>query len=296
MATTRHGTLAGYTTDGCRCQECCAANTTYRTTRYRQIAYGRWDSLISPQAAAQHVQALRDAGMTVEAIASAARLGTTTINRLAYPSHAGHYRELRESRSAAILAVRVGHRGVAPTLLVPAVGTTRRIHGLARMGWTAAAVGAHLGITGKAVSLITTRTRVTAETATRIEAVHRDLAMRPGPSDTSRRRAAARGWAPPLAWDDDTIDDPWAVPNFGDARPLRTLAVLDDGADCGWTWEQAAAHLDVQVDSLRTTCRRAQRHDLIRSYDRARLPACPRPARAPALRTDRLDTAEDGAA
>jgi hypothetical protein len=33
--------------------------------------------------------------------------------------------------------------------------------------------------------------------------------------DRQRRLAARRGWAPPLAWDDDTIDDPAATPATG---------------------------------------------------------------------------------
>jgi hypothetical protein len=36
--------------------------------------------------------------------------------------------------------------------------------------------------------------------------------MRPGPSHRTRARARALGYAPPLAWDDDAIDDPSAQP------------------------------------------------------------------------------------
>jgi hypothetical protein len=43
------------------------------------------------------------------------------------------------------------------------------------------------------------------------------LAGHPGTSVRSLRRARLEGWAPPAAWDDETIDDPNGAPDFGDS-------------------------------------------------------------------------------
>ena len=37
----------------------------------------------------------------------------------------------------------------------------------------------------------------------------------------ARRRVPARGRVPPGAWDEDTIDDPHALPDYGPAVPTR---------------------------------------------------------------------------
>lgn len=41
-----------------------------------------------------------------------------------------------------------------------------------------------------------------------VATAYQDLGMTFGPSDYYRARARAENWMPPLAWDDDTLDDP----------------------------------------------------------------------------------------
>lgn len=98
------------------------------------------------------------------------------------------------------------------------IGVQRRLRALARIGWGAAPLATGLGVPVKSVE----RWRrgdyptVMPETAARIAALYDRLWDRPPApcSGTTRARAAAAraGWAPPLAWDDDTIDDPAATP------------------------------------------------------------------------------------
>lgn len=72
----------------------------------------------------------------------------------------------------------------------------------------------------------------------------------PGPT----ARAAREGWSPPLAWDDDTIDDPTASPAGmrppGDSRDLHAYADL---LDIGCTADEIAAHLGVSQMRARNT-------------------------------------------
>lgn len=99
------------------------------------------------------------------------------------------------------------------TRSVSAVGTQRRIRALMAIGWTSRDIAARCGwTTTQAVTeLLTDRKYVYSGTHDRIVAAYNGLSMTVGPSDKNRRDARRKGWAPPLAWDDD-IDDPAAKP------------------------------------------------------------------------------------
>jgi DNA-directed RNA polymerase specialized sigma24 family protein len=76
---------------------------------------------------------------------------------------------------------------------------------------------------------LTTQARVHRDTAAKVRALYNELSMTPGPSPRSRRLAKAKGWPPPLAFDDETIDDPDVQPNRGwgaVAEPIDEVAVL----------------------------------------------------------------------
>ncbi len=79
-----HGTRAAYVLDRCRCPACSTANTTQARKRTTEIAYGRWQGLVDATAARQHVQALRDAGLSLPRISILAGVGQGTLNGLIY--------------------------------------------------------------------------------------------------------------------------------------------------------------------------------------------------------------------
>lgn len=92
-------------------------------------------------------------------------------------------------------------------LLIPSIGTHRRIQALQWMGWTMQQIADQIGITsGRAVNNLLTREHVHRDTAARIEQVYERLCSVPGPSGITRRRAMANGWASWAAWED--IDNP----------------------------------------------------------------------------------------
>lgn len=102
----------------------------------------------------------------------------------------------------------------APALgLVPRVGTTRRIRALLAIGWRHQDITAAMG-TGRPSGVVLNQRGDLVKRCTHDAVVRAYDALwaRPGPSDLTRRRAAASGYAPPLAWDEDTIDDPTAAP------------------------------------------------------------------------------------
>ena len=106
-------------------------------------------------------------------------------------------------------------------LLIDATGTRRRLQALAARGWSSDDLGARLGVTGAAVRQWTYRTRVQRDTAVKVADLYDELWDQPGCRTKTAARAAKRGWAVPLAWDDDEIDDPAALPRHGLRAEVR---------------------------------------------------------------------------
>lgn len=125
-----------------------------------------------------------------------------------------------EAREAKRLTQKRRRQQRAKPLLTDGTGTRRKLQALAAIGWRWEDLGERL-----AVKYATVQRRacgryatVHVDTAARVDAVYNLLSMTPGPSKTTRARALAKGWAPPLAWDDSAIDDPSAEPNWGKPR------------------------------------------------------------------------------
>lgn len=205
IAPTRHGRRSTYTR-GCHCAECAAAQRAYSRNYYR-LYRSKVEGVphIDPQRARQHVAELQATGMGVRAIAHAAGVTRSTVTELA----AGRrVRGIRPATATAILAVNPAPR------YVDATGATRRARALAALGWTARDVATAADLNPRVVGelLAAARPSVTRATSAAICLTYDRLSMRCGPSQVARRRAIAKGWPPPLAWDDDAIDDPATTP------------------------------------------------------------------------------------
>lgn len=100
-----------------------------------------------------------------------------------------------------------------PTLL-PANGAHLRIHALAALGWTYEEIAHAAGWPNRANTAdVLKRAKIQRDTLARVTAAYDRLSMALPPDETpyrarNRAHAAARGWLPPLALDDDHIDDP----------------------------------------------------------------------------------------
>lgn len=98
------------------------------------------------------------------------------------------------------------------------IGSCRRIRALVALGYTQQILSKESGLDPSWISKLAMnnrRQRVNADTAMRVNELYDRLSMTPGPSEAARNRAHRKGWMPPLAWDDDTIDSPEAQPNPG---------------------------------------------------------------------------------
>lgn len=180
-----------------RCDSC------YRR-RIRMGFYGYVDAA----EARSHVRALRELGWTWEAIAEAAGTSSWVPHKVGI----GHTRHLWPESARALLAVplerRTNHHGIDST------GTRRRVQALAWLGWPTGEVARRAGIKPKTLaSLIQPSRRISSDSAARVAAVYEALCMTPGPSRIAASKARQLGFAPPLAWEPHTIDDPRRKPN-----------------------------------------------------------------------------------
>ena len=131
---------------------------------------------------------------------------------------------LRRSTEARILAVPIPQQPGRSLLRVDSLGARRRLRALVALGWTRKGIAEHIPTMDPAylARLVHSDKPITAWTALRIEQVYQKLSEAhpedhgvPGPeARRSRAEAVARQWASPVAWDDDTIDDPAAIPDW----------------------------------------------------------------------------------
>lgn len=253
----------------CRCPRCLAIRR--RVDGLRQLG-----SLPphDPTAAHRRVAAWLAAGYEPAWIASACGIPVRCIQDIATRRRRGQTLRLGRRRTAAILAADITTGAAARG---PATGSTRRVQALAALGWTIAHIADAAGVSPMTVSYLQRdRHRLIGwRHARSIAAAYTRLCMTPGPSQVTRDRAAAAGWAPPLAWDD--IDDPASTPwrderdpheRHYDAQRRVDLDDLDLLASDGHTVATAAARLGVDADTIRQACRRHQRGDLVARLER----------------------------
>lgn len=271
-----HGTRARYVSgpgidgrpgQGCRCAACTAANRAHSRHRNRMIVYGRWQPYTDAGPVRLHIQALRAAGLGRRRIARLAQVSDSAVANLLYGKPGRPpTRRLRPQTAAKLLAIRPGLDALAPATPVGATGTRRRLQALVALGHPKSALARRLAMLPGNLGAAMERNQVTAATARAVRDLYDELwDQRPDPQEwrakitasRARNYAAARGWAPPLAWDDDTIDDPHATPADRWQRTGRTLssaALAAEAAELitgqGYTRQHAAERLGVTKAAL----------------------------------------------
>lgn len=215
-----HGDRVRYVVDKCRCRPCRDAAAAYQRDLERRRLYGRTIYVPADQARA-HIHALQAQGMGWKRVARAAGLAESVVWKLLYgdPSrNLAPSKRVRPATEQAILAVRLDLAGgtkVDPT------GSSRRLQALTVQGWSIGQVAAHTGLDRQRLDAAINGRPIVAATAAAVRDAY-DRLWNQAPPETNhreriaasraRRRAVINGWAPPLAWDDETIDDPAAQP------------------------------------------------------------------------------------
>lgn len=162
-----------------------------------------------------HIEWLISQGFNCAAIAAAAGVDRGTV----LDARSGRNRMITSRVEKKIMAVtpdaiyaRPDRRGY-----VPAVGAVRRLQALITMGWRYQDLTPRLGFPAEGVA----KNKGGWVSRYKHEAIVRlydELWDKQGPGMQCGITAALnRGWHKPMAWDDDTIDDPAAEP-FGTVR------------------------------------------------------------------------------
>ncbi len=267
---TKHepGKRACYVAHGCRCRPCTDdATTTAR--RYKWIHGNGRSTKVPGTIIRDHLARLRAAGMSTAAIAQASGVAPATFRNI----ETGRVRDVQRHNALALLAAKPVPIAQQRVGFVDGTGTRRRLQALAAIGWTGPALAAKLGRSRTRVrAILRGDGEVSAALRARVMALYDDLWDQPQTGTQSLRAALAaqrHGWAPPLAWDDDSIDNPDARPDLGG----RTAAIAtDDGMitsatiarientrdllDAGETPEHIAARLGVNLETLRQSLSR----------------------------------------
>ena len=143
--------------------------------------------------------------------------GTAT----AYQAYGCRCEEARRAQARYAKRLALRHReGLDP--LVASIGARRRIRALQTQGWPVYELMARMGLRSTNATGLMNRPQVRRATAQAVAALYDELWDQPGPSTRTAAWARAKGFPPPLAWDEDTIDDPKARPSV---RPVATGTV-----------------------------------------------------------------------
>lgn len=200
---------------------------------YRRIPKGWVDA--APIIA--HYEALRSSGMSVYRIAEVAGVHRDTLYRMGRRS-----RTVQIETARKILAVPIPSRVIdGGAKYVDATGTRRRLQALMASGWPIRTLEVQLGRHDSALWNAMRTETVFASTAAAVADLFDHLQLTPGPSERSRRLAQSKGWHLPLAWDEDTIDDPNAQPDMGAYAPVTFAERYLELRELGERSEEAIA-------------------------------------------------------
>ncbi|RSN55584.1 hypothetical protein DMH12_15305 [Streptomyces sp. WAC 04229] len=225
MAGEREHGYARYRLDGCRCYICGFARSEYDENRSKAITAGTWQPWVDAEPVRIHLRHLQSCAMglrTIAAQAGVARRSLQAILSGRSDRGSGPQERVRPDLAAAVLAVEPVLENLAPSTPVSPVGTRRRVQALVAMGWPQQHLAEYLAMRPGNFSMMLNREHVLVGRVLQVRAMY-DALWRVDPGEAgataagvtrARRHAAERGWPPVGAWDDDTIDDPDAFPDW----------------------------------------------------------------------------------
>ncbi|OQO89903.1 hypothetical protein B1813_18860 [Saccharomonospora piscinae] len=260
-----HGSRAKYVHEKCRCDDCRRAIREYERWRTRQAAYGRIE-LVDAEPVRQHIRALQAAGMGPRRIAALAGLHPNVLRKILYgdPRRGqAPTKRVRPHNARRILAVRASLDVLGASVLVDGTGTRRRLQALIALGWSQARLAEQVGMLPTNFGRTLRCERVRADTARTVRALYERMWDQAPPESTWHEKSAAqrarayarrRGWGPPMAWDDDALDDPAATPHTdaGERVSVRQRVAEEYPHLSGFmSDEQIAAKFGIKVATLR---------------------------------------------
>lgn len=254
---TKHseGTPACYTRHACRCLPC-----RREANRAKKRYAAGLCALVDAAPAKAHIESLVGAGWTHAGIGRSAGLAVGHVRYIATTA-----RRVNGHVASAVLAVKGPDAG-----LISAEGTARRLRALSAVGWSGRLLSRRLGMSEGYLYRLLYRERIDLASAQVVARLYDELWDQPGPSDLSRQRAAAKGWPPPMAWDDGYgphgIDNPDATPigmvTAGDLGTRgRTADIIIERIEMGYSMADLQS-LGYRETAVERALIRADRYDM----------------------------------
>jgi uncharacterized protein YerC len=228
----KHGaTGTCYQKHRCRCTDCRAHRAKQERDREARARAGRTQEYVNAIITVPRIMQLMREDWTYADIEAVSGVSVPTISRIMR----GVTVRVERETADAILGThpKMRHRAPEPRK-VDATGTIRRIRALVAVGWTFWGISQKAGHGNTWALQVTTSSMVTPATRDLIARLYDELWATEPPRVTadekrayrrSRSLAVKHGWASPLMWDDDTIDDPGAEPELPTTEELWADAV-----------------------------------------------------------------------
>lgn len=260
-----HGTASRYVNGPCRCDLCREARRVYEQRRRRLKAYGR-TNFVDAEPVRQHVKALQASGLGWMRIAALAGVNRSVVDKLLYGDQrrgVSPTKRMRPETARKILAVRPGLESLGSVAGVDGTGTRRRLEALIARGWSQSSLARQLGMFPGNFGRTLRSEAVYASTARAVRELYERLWDTPPPESTrfekgsvARARAYAQrnGFAPPLAWDEETIDDPDATPAVAEPERPKLRDVISEEyphLSMFMSDERIALKLGIKVSTLK---------------------------------------------
>lgn len=228
-----HGTEGRYkgakNRPGCRCT-ICRRGRRHAQIRRDRIRLNGGSNTVPRTILAAHIKTLTDSGMSQQCISRQANVAQATISYLIN----GRIENCQRAQALRILAVlpnTLDDKAWQPAL--PSIRRIRALYAAAHSSETIAAASS-LGVDTISVIAAGTQKRIRPRAAAGVLAAYKALANSTGTSSRNQKRAERLGWGPPATWDDDTIADPSAHPDW----------TGHCGTDRGW-WLHRANNIPV---------------------------------------------------
>ncbi len=273
-----HGTSTAYVVDKCRCRPCTDARTADNRQRTKLKVFGRYDAgRVDAAPVREHIINLMANGVSARQLASLAGLSYSAVSAIVYGrSDRGHapYPRVHATTAEKILAVQADLTNQRAGRYIDSCGTVRRLQALVAIGWSLSRLAKKLGMERGNFGTFMNADQCTVRRALAVRDLYDQIWNQPQTgtewhSKTSatkaRNYAAVRGWLPPLAWDDDTIDNPDAEPDLGHKPKLRDT-IADDVEfmhKTGASLDEISQRLGSPWQTIERQLHRMRRGDLV---------------------------------